>query len=211
LHNLVKTFLTSINFDSLSRKIKNPCLVINKNFLKEDFTMKSKQIIIMLLSFIILFAISCKNDDKTGGGSGDIVEGYTHSNHPPIGSYVSVFSNAQGGLYTNTNETATVKIVDGNCNITGKISSVGGNTLSVLDYNITVTSWYTHPNISYLNRAGTLGGVYGEATITEPASSTLDYFNVEYDTTSQSISVSLRTTPASGDQYYSALDLKRVE
>ena len=28
--------------------------------------MKSKQIIIMLLSFIILFSISCKNDDKTG-------------------------------------------------------------------------------------------------------------------------------------------------
>ena len=27
---LVKTFLTSITFDSLSRKIKNPCLVINK-------------------------------------------------------------------------------------------------------------------------------------------------------------------------------------
>ena len=26
---LVKTFLTSITFDSLSRKIKNPCLVIN--------------------------------------------------------------------------------------------------------------------------------------------------------------------------------------
>ena len=64
--NLVKTFLTSITFDSLSRKIKSPCLVINKNFLKEDFTMKSKQIIIMLLSFIILFSISCKNDDKTG-------------------------------------------------------------------------------------------------------------------------------------------------
>ena len=31
--HLVKTFLTSINFDSLSRKIKNHCLVINKNFL----------------------------------------------------------------------------------------------------------------------------------------------------------------------------------
>ena len=31
--NLVKSFLTLIkfNFDSLSRKIKNPCLVINKN------------------------------------------------------------------------------------------------------------------------------------------------------------------------------------
>ena len=68
MHNLVKTFLTSITYDSLSRKIKNPCLVINKNFLKEDFTMKSKQIIIMLLSFIILFSISCKNNDKTGSG-----------------------------------------------------------------------------------------------------------------------------------------------
>ena len=33
LLHLVKSFLTSINFDSLSRKIKNPCLVINKNFL----------------------------------------------------------------------------------------------------------------------------------------------------------------------------------
>ena len=208
MHNLVKTFLTSITFDNLSRKIKNPCLVINKNFLKEDFTMKSKQIIIMLLSFIILFAISCKNDDKTGGG-GDVVQGYTHSNHPPIGSYVSVYPDAHGGFVTNINETATVKIVNGNCNITGKASLVSGQ--GSLDYNITVTSWYTHPNISYLNRAGTLGGVYGEATITEPASSTLDYFNVKYDTTSQSISVSLRTTPASGDQYYSALDLKRVE
>ena len=30
--NLVKSFLTSITFDSLSRKIKNPCLVINFNF-----------------------------------------------------------------------------------------------------------------------------------------------------------------------------------
>ena len=70
--NLVKSFLTSIKFtfDNLSRKIKNPCLVINKNFLKEDFTIKSKQIIIMLLSFIILFTISCKNDDKTGSEGG---------------------------------------------------------------------------------------------------------------------------------------------
>ena len=29
--NLVKSFLTSITFDSLSRKIKNPCLVIDRN------------------------------------------------------------------------------------------------------------------------------------------------------------------------------------
>ena len=31
-NHLVKSFLTSINFDSLSRKTKNPCLVINKKF-----------------------------------------------------------------------------------------------------------------------------------------------------------------------------------
>ena len=156
----------------------------------------------------LALSVSCSNEDTTGGGS-DVVQGYTHSNHPPIGSYVSVYPDAHGGFVTNTNKTATVKIVNGNCNITGKASLVSGQ--GSLDYNITVTSWYTHPNISYFNRAGTLGGVYGEATITEPASSTLDYFNVEYDTTSQSISVSLRTTPASGDQYYSASDLKRVE
>ena len=29
--NLVKSFLTSINFDSLPKENKNPCLVINKN------------------------------------------------------------------------------------------------------------------------------------------------------------------------------------
>ena len=84
MHNLVKSFLTSIKFtlDNLSRKIKNPCLVINKNFLKEDFTMKSKQIIIMLLSFIILFAISCKNDDKTGNGGGGSLNIPTASGNP---------------------------------------------------------------------------------------------------------------------------------
>ena len=36
--------------------------------------MKSKQII-MLLSLIILFAISCKNDDKTGNGGGGSLNG----------------------------------------------------------------------------------------------------------------------------------------
>ena len=68
--NLVKSFLTSIKFtfDSLSRKIKNPCLVINKNFLKEDFTMKSKQIIIMLLSVLVFAFTSCKSNENPGGG-----------------------------------------------------------------------------------------------------------------------------------------------
>ena len=44
--------------------------------------MKSKQIIIMLLSFIILFAISCKNDDKTGNGGGGSLNIPTASGNP---------------------------------------------------------------------------------------------------------------------------------
>ena len=41
--NLVKSFLTLIkfNFDSLLRKIKNPCLVINKNsFIRRYYYVK---------------------------------------------------------------------------------------------------------------------------------------------------------------------------
>ena len=39
---LLYNFLTLIrfNFDSLSRKIKNPCLVINKNFLRRKYYVK---------------------------------------------------------------------------------------------------------------------------------------------------------------------------
>ena len=43
--------------------------------------MKSKQII-MLLSLIILFAISCKNDDKTGNGGGGSLNIPTTSDNP---------------------------------------------------------------------------------------------------------------------------------
>ena len=70
--NLVKTFLTSITFDSLSRKIKNPCLVINKIYLKGVCKMthtknilKSLLITVMALS---LLAVSCKKDENGGGG-----------------------------------------------------------------------------------------------------------------------------------------------
>ncbi|TXJ45519.1 hypothetical protein EPJ70_03775 [Brachyspira aalborgi] len=42
--------------------------------------MKSKQIIIMLLSFIILFSISCKNNDKTGSGD----SGFNLDNIPTV-------------------------------------------------------------------------------------------------------------------------------
>ena len=71
--NLVKTFLTSITFDSLSREIKNPCLVIKKLYQKEIFKMyilKTKKIFTYMVvgALITALFISCKNDDKTGSG-----------------------------------------------------------------------------------------------------------------------------------------------
>ena len=68
--NLVKTILTSINFDSLSRKIKNPCLVIKKFISKGVCNMKhTKNILKSLLITVMalsLLAVSCKKDE---GGS----------------------------------------------------------------------------------------------------------------------------------------------
>ena len=68
--NLVKTFLTSINFDSLSRKIKSPCLTIKKFISKGVCNMKhTKNILKSLLITVMalsLLAVSCKKDE---GGS----------------------------------------------------------------------------------------------------------------------------------------------
>lgn len=161
----------------------------------------SKLIKIFLITLLAL-AISCKNEDKTGGG-GDVVQGYTHSNHPPEGEYMQVYPSGM----TNTNTIATVTHINGNCNITGKVYPDSG---SGIEYDITVTSWYAYPDPnSYLNRAGNWLRVSGEATITKPASSTLNFFDVEYYTTNQSIIVSLRTTQDS--KYYKASDLKRYQ
>ena len=80
LHNLVKSFLTSITFDSLSRKIKNPCLVINKNsFFKEEIIMYNfkKLFTYMVVGALVMaLSISCKSNEvpqETGS---------TSSNHP---------------------------------------------------------------------------------------------------------------------------------
>ena len=204
MHNLVKSFLTLIKFtfDNLSRKIKISCLVINKNFLKEDFTMKSKQIIIMLLSFIILFAISCKNEDKTGGGvdEGLVVQ---NRNHPPAGRYTQSGRTNESNIHTVTHNG------NGSCTISGKVYPI--NDSKGLDYEITVTNWLNYPNITTvqnLNYVGTSRG--GEYTITKPESSiALEYFDVIYDFTTETIfSISLRTV--SDSKYYGELDLKKV-
>ncbi len=85
-HNLVKSFLTSIKFtfDNLSRKIENPCLVINKIYSKGMCKMKhTKNILKSLLITVMVLSLllsSCNKDKNptnpnnqtvTGGDSGN--------------------------------------------------------------------------------------------------------------------------------------------
>ncbi len=81
-NNLVKSLLTSIKFtfDSLSRKIKNPCLVINTKFILRSSYMNNKKIILIVLSVLMVAFISCKDkgtdptfkvSDIAGSWSGD--------------------------------------------------------------------------------------------------------------------------------------------
>ena len=162
--------------------------------------MSNIKILSAVLSFLLLFAISCSNEDTTGGNGGE-VRGYTHSNHSPEGEYKYYNHNTNN---SSTNQIATVQIVDGNCKITGKVRNV--NVISdSMEYDITVTNWYTHPSYPNLNRAGTFGGVRGESTVTKPNNS-LEYYDVEYNTTNESISVSLQTTDGI---FYSALELTK--
>ena len=66
---LLFNFLTSIKFtfDNLSRKIKNPCLVINKNsFFKEEIIMYNFKTIFTYMvvgALVIALSISYKNDE----------------------------------------------------------------------------------------------------------------------------------------------------
>ena len=80
LHNLVKSFLTSIKFTlgSLSRKIKNPCLVINKKFFnKGDTLMYQNRIsLLLILAFSLSILISCGGDTGTNIKSGKVHTGY---------------------------------------------------------------------------------------------------------------------------------------
>ena len=76
--NLVESFLTSIkfNFDSLSRKIKNPCLVINKN--SGDTRMKKLIIIFgLLLATSVAFG---KSAYKQWGKKATVEEWKTNDN-----------------------------------------------------------------------------------------------------------------------------------
>ena len=84
LHNLVKSFLTSIKFtfDNLSRKIENPCLVIpclviNKIYSKGVCNMKhTKNILksLLITVMVLLLLLSSCTKDKNP----------TNTNNPPV-------------------------------------------------------------------------------------------------------------------------------
>ena len=59
--NLVKTFLTSITFDNLSRKIKNPCFVINNLSKRRNSMKNSKKLFLIVLSVLVVAFVSCKD------------------------------------------------------------------------------------------------------------------------------------------------------
>ena len=192
--------LTSINFDSLSRKIKNPCLVIKKfKSIKEIFKMKilkTKKLFtyIVVGALSLALSVSCSNEDTTGGGvDEELVQ--TNHNHPPAGIYYES-GNTNWGAHTVTHN-------GGTCTIAGKVYPINGN--NGLDYEVTITNWLNRPN-SILPNLNYLG----EYTIIKPESSIpFSSFDVKYDTTAETISVSLWST--SDGKFYSSLDLKRVE
>ena len=190
MHNLVKTFLTSITFDSLSRKIKNPCLVINKNlFQKENLKMKNsknKKLFTYMVvgALVIALSISCKSNEEPQE------PGSTSSNHPSQGTYTNTIYHDSATVTINNN---------GTCTITGKASFTSSSTEQT-DFSITVTKWWYNYDSPNTYNAGSLYEK-SEATITKPAT---DYFYVSYYTDSVAI-----VFESEGKRYYTG-QLKKV-
>ena len=169
-NNLVKSFLTSITFDSLSRKIKNPCLVINKfiykggNYLMNNFNKIFTYMVVGAL--VMALSISCKSNEEPTDN--------THSNHPPAGTYQTV--------YGSITITATVTVSGGACNIKGTAYKNGDTSGSDnKQYDITITKWYSNDGSTDSGNVS-LGGNYtsGEATVAAPTgytSFTVQYYN----------------------------------
>lgn len=149
---------------------------------------------------IFALAISCSNEGTTGGEA-VYTPGYTHSNHPPAGNY------SYNGS-TNTNATIhTVRHNGGACIITGKVSPDNISSDPVLDYEITVTSWYTDTDGKYnlaITNLTDPADAYGVITFTKPDG--FDRYLVSYNTTDKTISVTLQTNL----KRHSASRLKKV-
>ena len=109
-NNLVNTFLTltKFTFDSLSRKIKNPCLVINKKFFnKGDTLMYQKRIsLLFILAFSLSILISCGGDPGTNIKSGKVHTGY----YDEMSEYVPMVYKRSDIVDTNDNYTISFKL-----------------------------------------------------------------------------------------------------
>ena len=149
--------------------------------------MKSKQIIIMLLSFIILFAIGCGNEDKTGsdgsgigggggsggsgisgGGSGGLTEILT----PEEGTYTS-----SGSPYN-----ITVKMnTDGTIQLSGKaISENYKNEADMtVDYSFKTSDWTKQSSSDYKVAKNIVSEDYkpGQSTLAKEAEAKWCYIN----------------------------------
>ncbi len=156
MHNLVKTFLTSITFDSLSRKIKNPCLVINKNsFFKEEIIMYNfkKLFTYMVVGALVMaLSISCKNNDKTG--SGDDYSVPTATGDPA--------TDLTDGNYTGTlNRTDQ----EGDPDYGNQGTTFNDFTLSIANNSLTVTSLLNTLNKVQILKSGNEYSANGESSV----------------------------------------------
>ena len=163
-------------FDSLSRKIKNPCLVIKKNlYQKEIFKMKilkTKKLFTYMVvgALVMALSISCKSNEEPQE------TGSTTSNHPSQGTYTSSYGSDSATVTINNN---------GTCTITGIAHFTSGSTTESADFSITVTKWwYNYPtsgNNTILYQAGS-SWEKSEATINSPAT---DFFYVSYSSSGE--------------------------
>ncbi len=117
--NLVKTFLTSITFDSLSRKIKNPCLVINKNSFSMSIFMKNiKQFFTYLVvgALVIALSISCKSNEEPSS--------------PELSQYAGIYASDSNNFGSSKNQYFVIRINSDNTVDYGVSDSKSFSTVS---------------------------------------------------------------------------------
>ena len=114
-------------------------------------------------ALVIALSISCKSNEEPSG--------YTHSNHPPAGTYIY-------GNLDNQIKATVVNNADGTCRITGTASHWnGGREYEYESFDITITKWW-QPNNSTVSFASS-ESKESEATINSPSG--VNNFSVDYN------------------------------
>ena len=153
--NLVKYFLTLIKFtfDSLSRKIKNPCLVINNLFYRRNSMKNSKKLFLIVLSVLIVAFVSCKSNEDPEGGSNFTVSSI-------VGSWTSTlnagntFTVADDGKVTlSAGSSSPVTLTIGTWDM-DKDLSVSQYQIPLVDSGTTYTFTFKSANSCELSKSG---------------------------------------------------------